>query len=152
MVGLHAQWVNGVTVCTVGRELWRGALSDRILIAENRCAAFFVSTVSGTQPLRRMSAARRIVERSHPDCRKLVRCSFRFNPVPRRLQNSGNRQKLPIHAPSSVQNIRLSADAANPLSRSRNWRADSDGSSVCSRRGSRVRRFARLAASPGEDR
>jgi hypothetical protein len=27
---------------------WRGSLSDRILIAENGCAAFFVSTVSGT--------------------------------------------------------------------------------------------------------
>ena len=44
-----------------------------------RCGAFCVSTVSGTQPLRRMSAARRIVERSHPDCRKLLRCSFCFN-------------------------------------------------------------------------
>jgi hypothetical protein len=30
-------------------------------------------------------------------------------------------------APSSLQNIRLRADGANPLSRSRNWRADSDG-------------------------
>src|SRR6516165_3027631 len=63
MVGLHAQRINGVTVCTVGSELWRGSLSasarqfrlllkglptsalrrmfcsDAILIAENRCAA-----------------------------------------------------------------------------------------------------------------
>jgi hypothetical protein len=31
------------------------------------------------------------------------------------------------HAPPSLQNIRFSADAANPLSRSRNWRADGDG-------------------------
>src|SRR4029453_16165792 len=35
-----------VTVCTVGSEPWRGSLSDRILIAENRCTALFVSTVS----------------------------------------------------------------------------------------------------------
>ena len=41
-----AQRLKGVTVCTVGSEPWRGSLSDRILIAENRCAALFVSTVS----------------------------------------------------------------------------------------------------------
>src|SRR6266487_3311131 len=34
------QRLKGVTVCTVGSEPWRGSLSDRILIAENRCAAF----------------------------------------------------------------------------------------------------------------
>jgi nicotinate-nucleotide pyrophosphorylase len=43
MAGLDAQRVNGVTVWTGGSEPWRGSLSDRILIAENRCAAFFVS-------------------------------------------------------------------------------------------------------------
>jgi hypothetical protein len=31
------------------------------------------------------------------------------------------------HAPSSLQNIRLSSDVANLLSRSQNWRADGDG-------------------------
>jgi hypothetical protein len=31
------------------------------------------------------------------------------------------------YAPSPRQNIRLSSDAANPLSRSPNWRADGDG-------------------------
>jgi hypothetical protein len=31
------------------------------------------------------------------------------------------------HAPSSLQNIRLSSDVPNPLSRSRNWQADGDG-------------------------
>jgi hypothetical protein len=30
----------GVTVCTVGSEPWRGSLSDRILIAENRWRRF----------------------------------------------------------------------------------------------------------------
>jgi hypothetical protein len=38
--------LNSVTVCPVGSELWRGSLSGRTLIAENRCAALFVSTVS----------------------------------------------------------------------------------------------------------
>src|SRR5258705_7142443 len=38
--------LNSVTVCTVGSEHWRGSLSDRVLIAENRCAALFVSTES----------------------------------------------------------------------------------------------------------
>jgi hypothetical protein len=28
---------------------WQGSLSDRILIAENRCAALFVSTCTGTE-------------------------------------------------------------------------------------------------------
>ena len=56
-----------------------------------------------------------------------------------------------------LQNIRLSADAANPLSRSRNWRADGDGCvdlhlMQVSRRGLRALRFARLEASRGEDR
>jgi hypothetical protein len=35
------------------------------------------------------------------------------------------------HAPSSLQNIRLSSAAANPLNGSRNSWADGDGSSVC---------------------
>jgi D-arabinose 1-dehydrogenase-like Zn-dependent alcohol dehydrogenase len=34
--------------------------------------------------------------------------------------------KVPAAA-DSCKNIRLSADAANPLNRSRNWRADGDG-------------------------
>ena len=52
--GLHFMQVsrggvlNSVTVCTVGSEHWRGSLSDRILIAESRCAAFFVSPVAPT--------------------------------------------------------------------------------------------------------
>jgi hypothetical protein len=60
--GLHLMHVScsgglkGVTVCTVGSEPWRGSLSDRILIAENRCAALFVSTVS---PARRLCAGYR---------------------------------------------------------------------------------------------
>ena len=32
--------LKGVTVCTVGSEPWRGSLSDRILIAENRWRRF----------------------------------------------------------------------------------------------------------------
>jgi hypothetical protein len=46
-----AQRVNGVTVCTGADEPWRGSLSDRTLIAENRCAALFVSTVSPARSL-----------------------------------------------------------------------------------------------------
>ena len=51
MAGLHLMQVSrgglkGLTVCSVGSEPWQGSLSDRILIAENRCAALFVSTVS----------------------------------------------------------------------------------------------------------
>jgi hypothetical protein len=34
-------------------------------------------------------------------------------------------------APSSLQKIRLSSDVPNPLRKSRNWRADGDGSSIC---------------------
>jgi hypothetical protein len=40
MVGLHAQRVNDVTVCTVGSEPWRGSLSDRTLIAETGAPLF----------------------------------------------------------------------------------------------------------------
>jgi len=36
------QRLKGLTVCKVGSELWRGSLSDRVLIAENRCTALFV--------------------------------------------------------------------------------------------------------------
>jgi len=47
---------------------------------------------------------------------------------------------LPCHWDVSVscKNIRLSSDVANPLSRSRNRRADGDGWSVCTRNGSTV--------------
>jgi hypothetical protein len=95
----------------------------------------------------------RIVERSHPACRKPVRRSFRFNsetaalqcgrPVsivppftrpdtwtrpPSRVSNGlSPRTPNPTHAPSSLQNIRLSSYVANPLRRSRNWQADGDG-------------------------
>jgi hypothetical protein len=41
----------------VGSELWRGSLSDRMLIAANPCAALFVSTVSPDD--RRCSAGAR---------------------------------------------------------------------------------------------
>jgi hypothetical protein len=34
-------------------------------------------------------------------------------------------------APSLLQNIRLNSAGANQLNGSRNWRADGDGSSVC---------------------
>jgi hypothetical protein len=44
-------------------------------------------------------------------------------PVSREFVRHPNR----THAPSPRQNIRLSSDMANPLSRSRNWRADGDG-------------------------
>ncbi len=50
-----AQRLKGVTVCTIGDEPWRGSLSDRILIAENRCTALFVSTGSPTRKPRRGS-------------------------------------------------------------------------------------------------
>ena len=43
------QRLKGLTVCTVGSEPWRGSLSGRTLIAENRCAAHFVSTCTGTE-------------------------------------------------------------------------------------------------------
>ena len=96
-----------MTVCTVGSEPWQGSLSDRILIAENRCAALFVSTVS---PARSLCAG----------CR----------PPP--LHGQGPRlacRAIPIAAPapSSVQKIRLSSDGANQLNGSQNWRADGDG-------------------------
>jgi hypothetical protein len=99
--------LKGVTVCTVGSEPWQGSLSDRILIAENRCAALFVSTVS---PARSLCAG----------CR----------PPP--LHGQGPRlacRAIPIAAPapSSVQKIRLSSDGANQLNGSRNWWADGDG-------------------------
>jgi hypothetical protein len=49
-----------VRVERVGRQHWQGSLSDRILIAENRCAALFVSTVSsGTHQLQRRVPRRR---------------------------------------------------------------------------------------------
>jgi hypothetical protein len=51
MAGLHAQRVNSVTVWTVGSEPWRGSLSDRTLISENRCTALFVSTGSPARSL-----------------------------------------------------------------------------------------------------
>jgi hypothetical protein len=54
--GLHldagvVQRLKGLTVCTVGSEHWRGSLSGRTLIAENRCAALFVSTVAPARSL-----------------------------------------------------------------------------------------------------
>jgi hypothetical protein len=49
MVGLHAQRVNGVTVCTVGSEPRRGSLSDRILIAVKPVRrSFRFNRVTGT--------------------------------------------------------------------------------------------------------
>jgi hypothetical protein len=52
-VGLHLMQVSRAaagstvwTVCTVRSEPWRGSLSDRLLIAESRCAVFFVPPVS----------------------------------------------------------------------------------------------------------
>ena len=42
-VSRQTQACNGLTV---QGEHWRGSLSDRVLIAENRCAAFFVSPMS----------------------------------------------------------------------------------------------------------
>ena len=79
------QRLNGVTVRTVGSEPWRGSLSDRILIAENRCAAFFVSTMSPARSRRWIADLHR--------CRTSVSAQLRLN----------------------------------PLSASRNWRADGDG-------------------------
>ena len=55
------------------------------------------------------------------------------------------------------ENIRLSSDVANPLSRSRNWRADGDGCSACTMqvwRGGGLKGLTveRLEASPSKDR
>ena len=71
MVGLLAQRLKGATVCTVGSEPWRASVSDRILIAANRCAAFFVSTVSPDPETRIGTAARALTfpvdgERNQP--------------------------------------------------------------------------------------
>jgi hypothetical protein len=75
-----------VTVCTVGSEPRRGSLSDRIPSSTH---AFVFSFGDFIRELKRgggrlhgwKRALVRIVERSHPDCRKPVRCSFRFNRV-----------------------------------------------------------------------
>jgi hypothetical protein len=63
--GLHLMQVSrgelkGLTVCTVASEPWRGSLSDRILIAENRCAAVFVSTGRGFSPAGVAAAGSRV--------------------------------------------------------------------------------------------
>jgi hypothetical protein len=59
--GLHLMQVSRQTqACnglTVQGEHWRGSLSDRILIAENCCAALFVSTVSPDSEIRIGTAA-----------------------------------------------------------------------------------------------
>jgi hypothetical protein len=59
MVGLQAQRVNGVTVCTGADEPWRASLSDRILIAENRCAALFGGRMVTDVGLHLMQVSRR---------------------------------------------------------------------------------------------
>src|SRR5262249_62193333 len=60
--------VNSVTVCTGGSEPWRGSLSDRVLIAENRCAAFFDCDTGTRKRDRHCSGAgrRSIVPPFHP--------------------------------------------------------------------------------------
>jgi len=84
-------------------------LSDRILIAENWCAALFVSTVLPDSETAALQCGRAVDRATvHPPgymdkAPRLARC---------RLWRT--------HAPSSLQNIRLSADVGNPLSRSRN--------------------------------
>ena len=117
MVGLHAQRVNGVTVRTVGGEPRRASLSDRILIAANRCAAFFVSPVT---PAHRNQARRCSVGARCRPCHRFTPPDTWTRP-PSRAPRS-----LKIAPPKSVcscrqlQNIRLSADAANSLTRTQN--------------------------------
>src|SRR6266478_695236 len=84
MVGWHAQRVNGVTVCTGGSERWRGSLIDCILIAENACAALFVSTrVTGLETTPKVPASCRQlqnirlsadVQKRDPRCSVGARC------------------------------------------------------------------------------
>jgi hypothetical protein len=102
-------------------------LSDRVLIVENRCAAFSFSPVSSERRNEIATAAAPGVDRS---CHRFT-CSDNADPHPYLDRPPGSRVKRRksnrTHAPSSLQNIRLSSYAANPLSRSRNWRADGDG-------------------------
>jgi hypothetical protein len=110
-VGLHLMQVSrqppqGFNGCTVGSEPWRASLSDRVLIAENRCTAFCVSPFHRTlkpgsalqrrrasidraymdRPLGPLAASgdralARIVERSPPDCRKPLAPLSSLRPV-----------------------------------------------------------------------
>jgi hypothetical protein len=56
---------------------------------------------------------------------------FSFQPCHGRLASAPDVDRPPranrTQAPSSLQNIRLSSDAVNSLTRSQNWRADGDG-------------------------
>ena len=97
--------LKGLTVQTVGSETGED-LSDRILIAENRCAALFVSPVS---PETRLGTAA---------CAS-VGARYRFT--------RPGRGRPSRASPSSLQKIRLSSDGDNPLNGIRNWWADGDG-------------------------
>ena len=118
-VGISGRMVtdaHGCNGCTVGSEHWRGSLSDRILIAENRCTALFVSTVSPDSETAALQCGRPVDRATvHPPGYMAQGPPF----VP------------DAPAPSSLQKIRLSSDGANQLNGSRNWQADGDGSSVC---------------------
>jgi hypothetical protein len=51
------QRLKGLTVCTGGSELWRGSLSDRVLIVENRWRRFLRFTVAPDFEIRIGTAA-----------------------------------------------------------------------------------------------
>src|SRR5919198_229584 len=95
MVGLLAQRLKGVTVRTVGSEPRRGSLSNRVLIAENRCAAFFVSTVSSEilkpgSPLQRVHPVSVDRARKHADPHPYMDKApdpFRWRELTRRMYN-----------------------------------------------------------------
>jgi hypothetical protein len=117
-------------------------LSDRILIAENWCAALFVSTVLPDSETAALQCGRAVDRATvHPPgymdkAPRLARC---------RLWRT--------HAPSSLQNIRLSADVGNSLSSRNSW-ADGDGcvgardADIARRRAQRCHGFPVSARSP----
>src|SRR5262249_56380476 len=75
-------------------------------------------------------APARIVERSHPDCRKPVRRLFPFQPCHRHAEPRIAAAWAPgpgCRISLSCKNIRLGSDGANPLSRIRNCRGGGGG-------------------------
>jgi hypothetical protein len=112
--------LNSVKVRTVGRERRRGSLSDRIL------KPLHPSNSAGDGALRslltaavRVSVERATVSPTREKCRP--------HPHMDRPPVSRVKRVHHTHAPSSLQNIRLSSAGANPLSRSHNQQADGDG-------------------------
>jgi hypothetical protein len=87
-----------------------------------RCAAFFVSPMSPDSETAALQCGRPV-----STVPPFTRPDTWTRPPVSRVEWDGCRIAIVPAAADSCKNIRLSADAANPLNRSRNWRADGDG-------------------------